>query len=81
MRQAVRAQFLAGPNLLTGNTDEHWRAVRKGVAPAFSAANMRCAPCLAWAPAWTARAPMSIAQCCCTVLWEHFLWNPHDEAV
>ncbi|KAK9832543.1 hypothetical protein WJX81_007874 [Elliptochloris bilobata] len=35
--------FLAGPNLLTGNTDEHWRAVRKGVAPAFSAANMRAA--------------------------------------
>jgi len=35
---------LAGPNLLTGNTDEHWRAVRKGVAPAFSAANMRRAP-------------------------------------
>ena len=52
MTDCVRMQFLAGPNLLTGNTDEHWRAVRKGVAPAFSAANMRCAPCLAWAAAW-----------------------------
>ena len=39
----MRAQFLAGPNLLTGNTDGHWRAVRKGVAPAFSATHMRCA--------------------------------------
>lgn len=52
MAGCVCTQFLAGPNLLTGNTDEHWRAVRKGVAPAFSAANMRCAPCLAWAAAW-----------------------------
>ena len=40
----ARAQFLAGPNLLTGNTDGHWRAVRKGVAPAFSAMHMRCGP-------------------------------------
>ena len=38
----ARVQFLAGPNLLTGNTDGHWRAVRKGVAPAFSATHMRC---------------------------------------
>jgi hypothetical protein len=29
---------------LTGHTDEHWKAVRKSVAPAFSAGNMRCAP-------------------------------------
>lgn len=40
-------QFLAGPNLLTGNTNEHWQAVRKGIAPAFSVANMRCfLPCI-----------------------------------
>ena len=36
-------QFLGGTNLLTGHTDAHWRAVRKGVAPAFSACNMRYA--------------------------------------
>ena len=35
--------FLGGTNLLTGPTDAHWKAVRKGVAPAFSAGNMRCA--------------------------------------
>ena len=35
--------FLGGTNLLTGHTDAHWKAVRKGVAPAFSAGNMRCA--------------------------------------
>ena len=34
-------QFLGGTNLLTGHTDEHWKAVRKAVAPAFSAGNMR----------------------------------------
>ncbi len=28
-------------NLLTGPTDEHWKAVRKGVAPAFAAGNIR----------------------------------------
>ncbi|KAK9904844.1 hypothetical protein WJX75_003698 [Coccomyxa subellipsoidea] len=33
--------FLGGTNLLTGHTDEHWKAVRKSVAPAFSAGNMR----------------------------------------
>ncbi|EIE21561.1 cytochrome P450 [Coccomyxa subellipsoidea C-169] len=33
--------FLSGTNLLTGHTDEHWRAVRKGIAPAFSTANVR----------------------------------------
>ncbi|KAK9827618.1 hypothetical protein WJX81_006830 [Elliptochloris bilobata] len=33
--------FLGGTNLLTGHTDAHWKAVRKGVAPAFSAGNMR----------------------------------------
>ena len=27
--------------MLTGHTDAHWRAVRKAVAPAFSAGNMR----------------------------------------
>ncbi len=35
-------QFLGGENLLTGHTDDHWKAVRKAVAPAFSAGNMRC---------------------------------------
>lgn len=34
-------QFLGGVNVLTGPTDEHWRAVRKGVASAFSAQRMR----------------------------------------
>jgi hypothetical protein len=37
-------QFLGGTNMLTGHTDEHWKAVRKAVAPAFSAGNMRCVP-------------------------------------
>ena len=34
-------QFLGGINLLTGPTDAHWKAVRKGVAPAFSAGCMK----------------------------------------
>lgn len=34
-------QFLGGVNVLTGPSDEHWRAVRKGVSPAFSACRMR----------------------------------------
>ena len=34
-------QFLGGTNLLTGHTNEHWKAVRKAVAPSFSAGNMR----------------------------------------
>lgn len=34
-------QFLGGTNLLTGHTDEHWKAVRKAVAPSFSAGNMK----------------------------------------
>ena len=34
-------QFLGGTNMLTGHTDEHWKTVRKAVAPAFSAGNMR----------------------------------------
>ena len=34
-------QFLGGINLLTGPTDPHWKAVRKGVAPAFSAGCMK----------------------------------------
>ena len=33
-----------GTNLLTGHTDRHWKAVRKGVAPAFSAQHMRYGP-------------------------------------
>ena len=37
-------QFLGGENMLTGHTDAHWRAVRKAVAPAFSAGNMRLDP-------------------------------------
>jgi hypothetical protein len=41
-RQRLRAQFLGGKNLLTGGTSAHWAAVRKGIAPAFSIANMRC---------------------------------------
>jgi hypothetical protein len=36
-------QFLGGTNVLTGHMDDHWKAVRKAVAPAFSAGNMRCA--------------------------------------
>ncbi|CAK0744791.1 hypothetical protein CVIRNUC_001574 [Coccomyxa viridis] len=35
--------FLMGTNMLTGHTDKHWKAVRKGVAPAFSAQHMRSA--------------------------------------
>ena len=38
----LRMQFLGGQNMLTGHTNEHWKAVRKAVAPAFSAGNMRC---------------------------------------
>jgi cytochrome P450 len=34
-------EFLGGTNLLTGHTDAHWKAVRKGVAPAFSAGCMK----------------------------------------
>ncbi len=41
-------QFLGGTNMLTGHTDEHWKAVRKAVAPAFSAGNIRCAPCFSF---------------------------------
>lgn len=37
----VCLQFLGGVNVLTGPTDDHWRAVRKGVSPAFSAQRMR----------------------------------------
>ncbi|CAL5224619.1 g7335 [Coccomyxa viridis] len=33
--------FLGGTSLLTGPTDEHWKLVRKAVAPAFSQGNMR----------------------------------------
>ncbi|KAK9803216.1 hypothetical protein WJX73_004613 [Symbiochloris irregularis] len=33
--------FLGGPNLLTGPSDAHWRLVRKGISPAFSAGRMR----------------------------------------
>jgi cytochrome P450 len=36
-------EFLGGANLLTGHTDGHWKALRKGVAPAFSVANMKYA--------------------------------------
>ncbi len=39
-------QFLGGTNLLTGHTNEHWKAVRKAVAPSFSAGNMRSTPCI-----------------------------------
>lgn len=35
------SQFLGGTNILTGHTNEHWKAVRKAVAPSFSASNMR----------------------------------------
>ena len=35
------AQLLKGTSILTGPTDEHWKHVRKGVAPAFSTAHMR----------------------------------------
>ena len=39
----MHAQFLGGANLLTGHTDAHWRAVRKGIVPAFSTGNVRYA--------------------------------------
>ena len=39
----MHAQFLGGANLLTGHTDAHWRAVRKGSVPAFSTSNVRYA--------------------------------------
>ena len=32
---------MGGANVLTGQSDQHWRAVRKGVSPAFSASRMR----------------------------------------
>lgn len=32
------------PNIFTSHTDEYWRLVRKGVAPAFSPKNIRYAP-------------------------------------
>lgn len=35
------AQLLGGANVLTGQSDVHWRAVRKGVAPAFASGKMR----------------------------------------
>ena len=37
----VAMQVMGGPNILTGATDAHSKAVRKGVAPAFSASRMR----------------------------------------
>lgn len=36
-------EFLGGVNLLTGPTNAHWKALRKGVAPAFSVTNMKSA--------------------------------------
>lgn len=44
MSEVCAAQFLMGTNLLTGHTDKHWKVVRKGVAPAFSALHMRYGP-------------------------------------
>lgn len=38
------AQFLGGQNMLTGHTNGHWKAVRKAVAPAFSAGNIKWVP-------------------------------------
>ena len=37
----VWLQFLGGVNVLTGPSDPHWRAVRKGVSPAFSSSRMK----------------------------------------
>lgn len=34
-------QVLRGPNVLTGQSDVHWRAVLKAVAPAFATGKMR----------------------------------------
>ena len=34
-------QLLNGSSILTGPTDEHWKQVRKGVAPSFSTQHMR----------------------------------------
>jgi len=36
-------EFLGGTSVLTGHTNGHWKAVRKGVAHAFSMASMRSA--------------------------------------
>ena len=36
-------EFLGGTSVLTGHTNGHWKAVRKGVANAFSMASMRSA--------------------------------------
>jgi fatty acid synthase len=33
------------PNIFTSHTDEYWKLVRKGVAPAFSPKNIRCGGC------------------------------------
>ena len=30
------------PNIFTSHTDDYWKVVRKGVAPAFSPKNIRC---------------------------------------
>ena len=49
--------FLGGLSLLTGPTDAHWKAVRKGVAPAFSAGNMRCVLSYISSPAGPETAP------------------------
>ncbi len=32
------------PNIFTSHTDDYWRLIRKGVAPAFSPKNIRCVP-------------------------------------
>ena len=50
-------QFLGGENMLTGHTNEHWKAVRKAVAPAFSAGNMRYVTL----PSWACIAPAALS--------------------
>jgi len=72
------AQFLGGPNMLTGPTDDYWRAVRKAVAPAFSAKSMRCAHPLASACAQR-RALRRCLWCGCQVPGTHAVARvPHQ---
>lgn len=40
-RCSLCLQLLNGSSILTGPTDEHWKQVRKGVAPAFSTQHMK----------------------------------------
>lgn len=49
--------------MLTSNTTDHWKAVRKGVAPAFSTANIRCGCCHTERVMVACRSPDGCAYC------------------